>query len=146
MFPTKRIQNINEILICILIEIDQFMCHGHVVFHWDHLIGFSRCIIQVTIKYCLFMDMWDFMSLICHFLIQFLTCSPMVTSPSTHNMLFSVTCYLELHNSISINCIHVSYFTNKCQIGYLDTIEHQQLHFIKNYVNNRKIEHHVTPK
>ena len=49
---------------------------------------------------------------------------------ATLNMKFSIIYYLELCNEISIYCIsHI--FTNKCQIGCLDIIEHQQFYLVK---------------
>ena len=56
-------------------------------------------------------------------------------------MVFSVTYYLELHCFILLLCIYIyiSYFTNKCLIASLGTIDHQRLYLIKIRTNNKNV-------
>jgi hypothetical protein len=67
----------------------------------------------------------------CHLLklgiqVHLISCMSMFT---TLHMIFSVTCSLELHNALTINCMS-HFFTSKAHIVCLVIIEHWHLYFV----------------
>ena len=72
---------------------------------------------------------------------RIITCDFHIYLNSRGSELHSISYLMSLYGitQCHIYVLYISYFANKCQIGSLDNLDHEQLSLVTDYINTKKI-------